>query len=843
MSDDIYDFQNKLSIEKKCKEFAEGLRKEISNELKIPAPSNGQHSIVVGFHIRHVLDPNAPTVQISYDGKSPLTSPPDAYFTLPDGQYWKHPEGILKQNAIASLQTLNHVIDTLYYDSKGSNGDHGETVYQSGRLATPEKRRLLVWIDFLKDCSKELEGKTTEAGCHKFDRVIESYIIQPDWTRAHFAVCKAAFGDNDRDHVASFASYRTTQDDEGYGDDHLFGDYVCGAEKFCKDLNIPHSLSGYRVLTSAVYQLGRYACQGEQSEQRPRFGPNTITALIRSESALGAVFGVTVIFDIENAGILKSPEEKRDVLEKLLIDFLEDKWDEFVDSRFHFPKSELFSHKGRDTEWQKIEDSVWGASWGQQVTRESQLAERLRDRILAIGQIRADAGYVERCTPPAQGLLSREWDKWKNLVLRPIHAFLEMLQRYAGERLEGRFLTFGFVLGNPQLLTHTPRERPFPITKSPDRDSLRFFFTREQLIKQVHLLAAPEDRAIVIPYSRCDGDGPGPKGKIAAHLLEFDEAMEEFRTKEWAVLWRDVFVPYLYYTERFPWAVAGFVGPGAQVRIFVDRMIVAYHDEKGWWDISIEEKVCSVCLEIMAVKGIPDVDPEEVNNDEKRNKIFKTVDSLISVALQMSRFANPDAKGGMIVWLAGENLNGWDPLSPHPELQPHAWNSWNTVDVGEQQGSLDPLTENLNASEPMRDPLCGKPWLRGKSLTDGRGKLDYTTAKLVLQAAKQDGAILVKERQKISLNVQKKGIQCPSVKDNVVVAFGQRIIARSSINEIEDLGGTRRAAARALMKGDNPSVPPGSFVISVSSDGPLNIWVKKSDGDPAECTIGEYQES
>jgi hypothetical protein len=938
--DDIGLFRETLSLEGKCKEFADDLHKKLRESNTLP------DDIVVGFHIRHVLDPNAPTVKISCNKRTEA-------------------ESIRKQNERASLQTLNHVIDTLYYESRGKRNDRG--------TEGPKIERLFVWIDFLEDCSPEDADNSIEpcpdirtkrmsfasvlarvrlgkylllrarhdnqhgARCHRFDRKRNSSVTRGgkknrigehkhEWRCAHFVVCKDSFSDKDLYSVAEFASARNKErrdnaesDGASKTGEDLLTDYICGSEKFCNELGITHSLSGYRVITAAVYQLGRYACKTDDSNNQIRhFGPNTITVLIRSESAFGVVLGATVILD------LKLDESLRATVQEEVVNFLERKWEEFVDPRFHFPKNKLFFSRAREANWGAIESAVWGKDWRLVISPEHRLAERLRDKILSGEPPRADTDFKERCTRRSAGSFESKWQSWSQLTICPVHAFLQTIRSYAGERLEGQFLTFGFVLGNPQLLTHTPRERPFPITRSPAIQGGRVFFTRDQLIKQVHLVAGPEERAVVIPYTRCDG--AGPEGKIAAHLLEFDEAMEEFRAKEWAALWRDVFVPYLYYTERFPWAVAGFVGPGAVVRVFVDRTIAAYHDEKGWWDIRVEEIICGTCEEVGGQLGLLNTkharaagksegenrkrEEKEKNNEKEINGIFKTVESLLSVALQMSRFANPEGKGGMIVWLAGEGKDRWNPCSPYPALQPHEWVCWKRrndhldfraiqesgivdilrnisdfpeLDGFEKQYSCTEerlrkmadghrgyegkrvmegqlieigknaerflrsiaLTQSLNTSEPIRDHIRQRPWLRGKALTDAAGKLDYATAKLVLQATKQDGAVVVKQEQDIVTDSDgpSNGDKQPE-SHNVVVAFGQRLVPPgTTADSVEEQGGTRRASARALMAPGNDAVRPGSFVISVSSDGPLTIWVKREDADPAEFKIGANRES
>lgn len=697
-------FRNKLSLVQTCRSNA----KALEERLKAANGADSIDKICIGFHLRHVFDTEAPSVGLNID-PSEETHPANK---------------TINENQKYGLQTLNHVLDTLYYNSQG--GTNGQEV-----SANPKK--LCIRVDF----EKENPGE-----CHVFDRVPPSpngKSAGDGWEYFHYGVLKNRIFEKDigkiRDFVSGVIGLRWILADNPDGgsrkrsEGSLFKDFTCGAEKLCEELGIDHSLSAYRVITAALYQLGTYAT-AKGGDGSLLFGPQTVTLLMRSESPFSVVVGVTLI-----AKAITEPMVNASCV------FLEEKWKEFngkegIAKVFHSTSKEIVN-------------SLWGQDWGTGLGGSydlQRMAHYLRDLI----PISADD----------------PWGQRPNTLQKTLAAFVDTLRSFCGERLEGRPLGFGFILGNPGLLTHTPREQPFALVYENTKGQKDYkFFTRDELPKQVHLAAMPEERAVVLPYC-----GPpncsGPYGKLAAFALEFDEAMEEFRACPWSRLWSDQFIPYLYYTKRFPWAVAAYVGPGSEVRLFARGKLVAYHHEKGWLKIGFEDAVSRL--------------KQKVEVDET------VAERLLEVALQMSRFAKPDAKGGMLIYL-----------------------------VEEPNGEVKKYFQSLTDNEPLRG--CDTPWLT-ESYLIREGELKYAVARTLLQAALLDGAIVVAKTTGEN-----------SVK---VHSFGQRVVNI----EPESSGpksGTRHAAAEALMKQDK--VPVGSVAIAVSSDGPVRIWAKLGSGSFGEA--------
>jgi hypothetical protein len=704
-------YREKRSLVKTCRTKAKALEEKLN-------PGNGAGSankICIGFHLRHVFDTAAPSVGLNIN---PDDSKHGANTTIEDNRKY-------------GLQTLNHVLDTLYYKIHGNS--QGNT---NKRDDSNYPKKLCIRINFAQKNTSE---------CHVFDRIAPLSEDNNKWKSCHYSVLNGHIFPEDKDKIKDFASgvidlpweKPSPEDPPGSSTQHpkgsLFEDFTCGAEKLCKDLGIDHSLSAYRVITAALYQLGTYTT-AEDDSKNLLFGPQTVTLLMRSEAPFSVAVGVTLIAkDITEAMVDESKK------------FLKICWNEF---------NKLDGiEKVFDSTWAKIEDSLFGRKWW--------------DVSKSPNDINLMAQYLRDLIPIP---ITENFGQRLNTLQEPLAAFVYTLQSFCGERLEGRPVCFGFILGNPGLLTHTPREQPFALVYEDTKGQKNYkFFTRDELPKQVHLAAMPAERAVVIPYCGAP-DSSGPRGKLAAFALEFDEAMDEFRARPWSHLWSEQFIPYLYYTERFPWAVAAYVGPGAEIRLFVRGKLVAYHHEKGWLKIGFEHAMVRL-------------KQAEVNETVVRQ--------LLEVALQMSRFSKPDAKGGMLIYIA---------------TQPNR--------------KVEKYFQSLTDNEPLRGPET--PWLTQGYLIRG-GKLDYAVARTLLQAALLDGTIVVaKATEEYSVKVH---------------SFGQRVVNTTQASS-GPKSGTRRAAAEALMK--EKKIPKGSVAIAVSSDGPIRIWAKPksgSFGDPVEIGI------
>ncbi len=730
-------FLEKLSLITACIKKANDLEEELRKGQK-PAIKTGE-SICIGFHIRHVFDTSAPSVGLNDSSGIKATN-------------------ISKLNKIHGLQTLNHILDTLYYDNKKKNN------YSASKKHT----KLCIKIDF----DKKLNNDNVEIGCHVFDRESKVDNNKDGWLGCHFTVLEGRVFDHDREYIKDFVSgvidcpWKRPEPDNDSNRYSIFEDYICGTEKLCDDLKIVHSLSAYRVITAALYQLGSYAKKEDETTKEKLFGAQTVTLIIRSESPFSVVVGVTIITEKINPNIIKISKR-----------FLQSKFNSFISidgflalfsssSKIHIPEDDFIKY-------------FWGSDWyrPEYTPHEPKLMATYLSKFISVSKSKIDSNIITK------------------ILKYSLTAFIDVQRNFVGSRLEGKPVCFGFILGNPGLLTHTPREQPFPLVYK-NHAGIYKFFKQEELPKQVHLASIPTDRAVVFPYCS-PPEHSGAKAELAAFVLEFDEAMEEFRAYRCFRLWSDQYIPYLYYTKRFPWAISSYVGPGAEIRIFAGGHLVAYHYERGWLTISLDEA-------------------------EKSLQAQKIVDTIIiryllQVALQMSRFSNPDAKGGMLIYLANNQ-------------------------TGNQSIKNCSLFQSLTDNQPVRSEDTNNLWLTGRNLIrvkksdneDDKLKacyeLDYAVARTLLQAAQLDGAIVLYHDK---LDDDKSNNLFP-VK---VHLFGQRINATQK--DKNPKSGTRHAAAEALMKNDN--IPERSIAIAISSDGPISIWAKliknKVFGDPIKIGI------
>lgn len=716
-------YQETLSLIKTCE------CKAIELDGKLKELISPNTTICIGFHLRHVFDTTAPSVGLN----------------KPNNVATK----ISEKNKKHGLQTLNHILDTLYYDNSNGNGTS---------VKPEDPVQLCIRIDFEK-------VRNEENKCHIIDKEIdeenECNSDNDGWLNCHYSVLQGHIYEEDIEHIKDFVSgaVNLPWQKSSKTINSMFHDYTCGAEKLCNDLKIPHSLSAYRVITAAIYQLGTYATEKDHSNNLV-FGSQTVTLIIRFQSPFSVVVGVTIIAPTITTEIIIASK-------KFLLDQYASMTQKFLAKNFS--------------------GHIWGWNW----IDPTSISEEKSLMAAYLWKLIADEGT------------DTSLREFKELLKPSLIAFVDFQLKFLGIRSEGKTVCFGFILGNPGLLTHTPREQPFPLEyKYNSHNESYKFFTQEVLPKQIHLTSMPTDRAVVLPYSTSSGFA-NQKGSVAAFVLEFDEAMEEFRSYPWFRLWSDQFIPYLYYTNRFPWAIASYVGPGAEIRLFARGQLVAYHNERGWLKISFTET-------------------EEYFSKQNKKLIDNMIlRQLLQVSLQMSRFSNPDAKGGMLIYLA------------KPKTKEKNWTT---------------LFQSLTDNEPRRAENADQLWLTGRNLIRPKKienkesyELDYAVARTLLQAAQLDGSIVLYRNASVSDNPKKQPV--------TVALFGQRIIRATQATQdqedplmqeknAEPKSGTRHFAAESLMK--DGKIPIGSIAIAISSDGPITIWAKigKSPDNNISVKIG-----
>lgn len=202
----------------------------------------------IGFHLRHILDIETPTVRVKASTQEVA-------------------KAILEDNNRLGLHTLNHVIDSLLYVSQTKSED----------------KFAIVSINYSKS-----PGST-----HAFD-------VCPDHPRPHGHIIKMecswpkawSIRENctfDTD-IEPFIYSQPSDIESGLGKCPYDG-FICGAQKLCDALDIksPNPLY-YRSIISSVLQLAEYTSE---------YGLFTRTYLLRNFKPFGIAVGTTVISDKE----------------------------------------------------------------------------------------------------------------------------------------------------------------------------------------------------------------------------------------------------------------------------------------------------------------------------------------------------------------------------------------------------------------------------------------------------------------------------------------------------------------------------------------------------------------
>lgn len=442
-----------------------------------------------------------------------------------------------------------------------------------------------------------------------------------------------------------------------------------------------------------------------------------------------------------------------------------------------------------------------------------------------------------------------------------IQQFLSICTDFCDERLEGRDLEFGVLLGNPFLIRYWPGSRPIPLGKKINPVSLgddRFvWMTTEEIAEQVHVAEGASERCIVVPYDDFRWADPGDD-RIPAFSLDLAELWEDLvgGWEDWPI-WSPSAATYAYFSYRYPCVVSAMVGPGSSIRVFVGGRLTAIRDGKGWYHhrtltelirerIWAEKELRDTDADrhqpLMGDAGLPngDTNGRDVREDSFESSLttgLRRLSLVLKVAIQMSPFVRPGHHGGIILYETDANHDFQNPAAPANEASgpTGSLESSNAVDTDRtpEGRSLSNVSyESLHReSESIR--LSGANWITGRKLlrrapADGPGKsgtpstarhdynLDHNVARLILRASALDGAVCL------------SGDCCK------VRRFAVRVNAQKA-DENQPGGGTKRAAAHAWLKAIGRS--PNSFAITVSSDGPIRVYYKGADDHVFESPV------
>jgi hypothetical protein len=509
--------------------------------------------VCVGAHLRHVLDLEAPRVHIA---------------TRPSAN--REAERIREAARLAGLPTLNHVLDSLYYGRSFS-------IVDGGANSPPELVALRLTF-----------GMSRDESCHRFDEEAghrfdiwsgmlstekERQTLAAAWALGSFAFVRMGIhwtGDPfESEHRDDWNFARLLFEDPRI----LFNDFVCGAQKLCERLSIRPSPTAYRSIISAVYQLGLFVKE---------FGAEMVTICLRTPDHLALATGVTLVS--------KKPLSTQEIISVVAA------------------LRKISKGKGTQQEARRVEARVAdfsGLSFSSGAPVEVRAPEFIGDLICE---------RVARGVHPAANAPNFAGLKVERLR-DSIFAFLKLAIMFCEERLEGRALQFGLVLGNPGLMAFWPG---LPYVSLAQRvDGEWSFAIGENIPSYVHLVEGPSDRCIVVPFVNA---ALAPSKELPCYVLDIARVRETLPDNYLVEPWIANFMPYVFLTREHPWAVAAVVGPGAEVRVFTGGDLVAFRDGKGWY----------------------------VRKDPEPTGISQ-LSTLLRLAIQISPVARPHSHGGLIV--------------------------------------------------------------------------------------------------------------------------------------------------------------------------------------------------
>jgi hypothetical protein len=546
------------------------------------------HKFCLGAHVRHVLDSSGQLVAIAASNAGRANR-------------------ILLSAENQGLQTLNHVIDSLYYgiDREDLHGADEEVIVLRVSFCMSDKDECDHLFDVLKEPLKawpktarlidkdELRSKLASLCC---PRPCCPHLVQAgvNWGETKVSDPRAAFELNVLDRL--------------FGRDvissPLWNGYVCGVQKVCNQLRIEPSILTFQSVMAAIYQLGLYA---------EAFGRETVSVIMRPKDHFGFVVGVTLISDIH-----------------LTVEMLE-----ALCATIYAASHALRTGKPGAT-WRPKLSAIerFRKFSGFECFRASGIGQEVKDHSKAVAcSVFGGRNRDDKCLPD----LFTGDDFETNPLWRTVGSFLDWIRNFCEERFEGRGLRFGVVLGNPRLLKYWPGPAPVPLGRRDEQDVV--YFNADEIAHMFHMTEDPQHRAIVVPY--LDGTF-SPVGAVPAYIVDLEDFEESLTTWSRTALWPPELRPYAYLTERYPWAVAAVVGPGSEIRLFAGGKMVLYRDGKGWREhFDIEREILRKCPVWSSSEGSDVV-----------------LRALLELAIQISPITRPASHGGLILY-AGADDRFW----------------------------------------------------------------------------------------------------------------------------------------------------------------------------------------
>ena len=634
---------------------------------------------------------------------------------------------IRKRNKKSGLHTFNHVIDSLYYPDLYVEGSD-----EAGKI-------IVANLDF----RNTLKNGFFHPSDQEFEIGSVPHIFQDFDTKALY-----------------FVGSKTVVDEvEGIspvaGIDYLYSRCIYGIQQICDELEIGLStISAYKAIAASIYQMLTYR----------NYGKNMVSVIIRPGDPLKSVLGISLFVERE-----VNNELVDFILQTLCLqtNYLNDLNESELQREFSDQKSLYYKH-------QNVDDNI-------------RLSTLIEERRKIPKFLYLDAKPESPEYKIAESLVSKSGLDEK--LISSLNSFFLLGKQFLYRKNEGKGVSYGLLLGNPFLITYWSHSNPIPCSQkslATDNPADNIFFKIEDLPEQIHLCSGPSDRALVIPYFNGSFNN---NSSLPSYILELNRHYESFISSEDSDLWIPDYLPYTYFTRRYPWSFGCVVGPGPEIRLFSQGGIAAFRDGRGWKSV---------------------VKPKAF--EDRLNKIPDLLlNGIMKAALQLSPFVRPSSKGSFLIYIPESDQT-------KPELEVKKWD-WIQKDV------FNSLFDN----EPMRlDHLTN--WLTKKTIVDDDGRLNYDTLSLINQAGHLDGAIV--------LGGNRGEVKSISQKLNLSKDIGDqdRLFADS---KYKVRTGSKRAAAQLFVRFANSSqkrirlqqdlelsvneILEDSFAVTISSDGPIIV--------------------
>lgn len=557
-------------------------------QIDILKKNNPSEEFLLGFHIRHFLDSNAPTYVASHSNK-----------TLNEKI-----ESTIEANKKYGLHTFNHLIDSLYKQDKNKTDSENDTFIHTKIF---------------------------------FDNSLEKRV-----NNQNFNDC---VGFNLKKGVISLKTSQLSIED----DLDIPYDALSVIDSFCESVKIDRNLINLRAIFYSMQQLNTFSFAGK----------NVDVIVLRPKSEIGYVLGFTLIRKEEVINITPA------------LNMLSN-WFRYLNDGVNFANNIL--EKETEHGYQpffKIKNFQ-----GLKMENSLDIPQHLTDEI---------------CKDITQNT-DKKSEKLLSGLKNTIKSFLNIIQEFSEEQVEGKKITYGFVLGNPGLVDFLIGKKVLPAT---DNNKKQSFLTLEEYRNNYYLFSNHLKTALILPYINTNLNDDSFYPFFFIDIENFEEDI--FNWKDGSII-PNQYKAYAYLSYRFPWAVSAVVGPGSQIRVFSNGKILAYKDGKGWKTYGRHMEYIQDAYD----------DLNYVNN--KLEKFFET-------ACMLSPIYNKDSMGGFIIYCKSFNNN--------PDV------------LEDFEKRLEPMSK----LEPFDS--FGKPWLRGKNLFNEKGDIDYKVANRLMQISILDGAIVM----------------------------------------------------------------------------------------------------